>query len=112
MDDAPFYPLLRHMSERADFVCFSLNNGRQHLLSVADITEFFYHPDNGIILFFHAGMVHIEGRNLDMLFRYLQDRRVKEIREFSEQEKPLFDAKALYIQRITFESENLKRIGM
>lgn len=111
-DEAQFFSLLRQPTDRVDYLCFTLKNGRQHTLSASDVTEMFHHPDTGIVLFFNAGIVRIEGRNLETLFDYMQERRVKEVKEFSDIRETLFNANALFVERIVFESENLSRAGV
>ncbi len=112
LHDASFYTLLRQPTERVDYLCFTLKNGRQHMVSASDITEMCHEPGSSIVLFFHAGTVHIEGRNLDALFGHLQDRRVKEVREFSDSRETVLNTDALFVSRIAFDSENLRRAGM
>lgn len=112
LDETLFYSLLRQPTHTVDYICFTLKNGRQHSLSASDVTEMFHDPATGIVLFFSAGDVRIEGRNLYALFRLLQDRRVKEVKEFTDDREMLFNANALFVDRIVFESENLKRAGV
>lgn len=109
LDETLFFSLLRQPTDRVDYVCFTLKSGEQHMLSASDITEMYHHPETGIILFFSSGIVRIEGRNLDVLFRHFQDRRVKEVREFSNVREMVLNGNALFVERIVFESENIRR---
>jgi hypothetical protein len=54
------------------------------------------------------GMVRIQGRNLEKLHKYLQAKKVSEIREFSENGSMFFDKDTLFISSILYESDNLK----
>lgn len=112
LDETLFYNLLRQPTDRVDYVCFTLKSGKQHLLSASDIIEMYHQPDTGIVLFFSGGIIRIEGRNLNVLFRHLQDRRVKEVREFTDKREMMFNGNALFVERIVFESENVRRAGM
>ncbi len=112
LHETAFFTLLRQPTDRVDYLCFTLKNGRQHMVAASDISEMCHEPGASIVLFFNAGTVHIEGRNLDELFRHLQDRRVKEVREFADSRETVFNTNALFVSRIAFDSENLRRAGM
>lgn len=112
LEESLFFTILRQPSGYVQQITFCLNNGGQHTLAAGEIHEMYYHPSQGIILFFGAGKVHIQGRNLEGLFRYLKENRVKEIREFTDSSQVFFATDALFISKIVYESENLLRLGM
>jgi len=112
IEEMVFYTVLRQTTASAEQISFHLKNGCQHTLAVGEIMEMYYDPANGIILFFSLGSIHIKGRNLEKLHRHLKDRKVKEIREFSEKADLLFSPDALVISTIEYHSENLRRIGI
>lgn len=109
---AIFFTLLRQQGVTAEQIAFQLKSGCQHTLPITEITEMYFAPERGIILFFRSGLVRIEGRNLEKLHQYLQARKVIEIREFSESGSVFFDKEALFISGIGFESDNLLRLGV
>lgn len=112
LEDSLFFTILRQPSGYVQQISFCLNNGSQHTLAAGEVSEIYYNPSHGIILFFGMGKVHIQGRNLEALHRYLKENRVKEIREFSTGSQVFFATDALFISKISYESENLLRLGM
>lgn len=112
VEEMVFYSVLRQSTANVEQISFHLKNGCQHTLAAGEIMEMYYDPASGIILFFSLGTIHIKGRNLENLHRHLKDRKVKEVREFSERADLLFATDALVITRIEYASENLRRLGI
>lgn len=112
LDRTIFFTRLRQAGKTTDTITFLLREQKYHTLATNEIEEMFYSPEQGIFLFFPMGTVHIEGRNLEALYQALRERKVTEIREFSDQPDRFFDKEALLVSRIHYESENLKRRGL
>lgn len=110
VDTAIFYTAIRQQGARAELIGFVLKSQRHHLLPTHDIREIFYQPEQGIWVFFGFATVHIEGRNLTDLYRLMQERKVKEVREFCEEPHKLFTTDSLVIERITYESDYLHHL--
>lgn len=111
-EETIFFTVVRQQGATADYIDFHLKPGRHHTLSINDIREMCFDPEQGIFLFFGFGTVHIEGRNLGKLHALLCQRKVSEIREFSEKADVFFEKDVLVIQRIHYESEYAKQIGL
>lgn len=112
LEEAVFFTLQRQSGSPVELVTFALKEGYHHSIASNEIEEIFFHPERGIFLFFAFGKVQIEGRNLQKLYRHLRERKVTEIREFSDNAQQFFDKEALFISRIHYESENLKKLRM
>lgn len=112
LEHTVFYTMLRQTTGTVEQITFRLKNGNEHTLPANEITEMFFNPSQGITLFFSFGLVLIQGRNLEKLHQHLKEKRVKEIREFSEQSAKFFETDALVISGIQYDSENLKRMGL
>lgn len=112
LEESLFFTILRQPNASARFISFHLNGGGQHTLAAREISESYYHPSVGIILFFGMGKIHIQGRNLESLYRYLKENRVKEIREFSDSSQVFFTSDALFINKIDYESQNMLRLAI
>lgn len=108
----PFFTYIRQQGATALQITFILKNQRHHTLPIQEIEEIYFHPVDGIVLFFRFGLVKIEGRNLEELHTYLQRRQVKEIREFGEDSTLFFDKEALFISKITYASDHLTQLGL
>lgn len=104
-----FFTITRQQGASPPTLTFILKDQSYHTLATTDIEEIYYEPAKGIILFFRFGIAHIEGRNLLTLHQFLRERKISEIREFSENADIFFDQKALFISRITYESDNIRR---
>lgn len=107
-----FFTVQRQNSGRVEAISFILRNGRQHTLAADGLHEIYFEATYGVVLFFGLGSVHIQGRNLGGLYRYLKENRVKEIREFSDNSQVFFTEDALFISKIVYESQNLLRLGI
>lgn len=112
LEEAVFFTSLRQQGATAEQLGFQLKNGSFHSLPYYEIGEIYFEPSAGIVLFFRMGLVRIEGRNLKKLYQQLHARKVVEIREFSENAGMFFATDALFISSITYESENLRRLGI
>lgn len=110
-EDTIFYTMLRQTTGTVEQITFRLKTGNEHTLPVNEVAEMFFNPSHGITLFFSFGLVLIQGRNLEKLHQHLKEKRVKEIREFSESSAKFFAADSLVISGIKYESENLKKMG-
>jgi len=112
VEETVFFTMLRQSTGSVEQISFQLKSGCQHTLAASEIMEMYYDAAQGIILFSSFGVIRIRGRNLETLHRYLKERSVKEIREFSERADLLFASDALVITSIEYESENLRRVGL
>lgn len=106
-EDAIFFTVIRQQGATAEQISFRLKNGVRHSLPWTEISEIYYVPEEGITLFFRLGRVEIQGRNLEKLQELLEERKVIQIREFSDNSEMYFDKEALCIQRIIYDSANL-----
>jgi hypothetical protein len=111
-EESLFFTLLRQPTGKVENITFHLRNGRQHTLAAEAIGESFFEADYGIVLFFGLGKIHIQGRNLETLYRYLKENRVKDIREFTDGNSLFFSPDALFISKIDYESQNMLRLGI
>lgn len=105
-----FFTRLRQQGATVEFITFRLKGERYHTLATSDLQEIYFEPSEGIICFFRFGIVQIKGRNLKELHGYLKEKRITEIKEFSGNPDLLFDAEALFIQSVVYESENMMRL--
>lgn len=112
IDKAIFYTVIRQQGVTSSQISFLLKSQICHSLPWHEIEEIYYQPDAGIYFFFRAGTVHIQGKNLEKLHHYLQQCKVTEIREFCDNPQLLFEESALFIEKITYESDNLKQRGL
>lgn len=112
IEQSAFFSCLRQPGHKADYITFFMKDRKQHMLATSEITEGQFDPDRGITLIFHFGIVRIEGRNLEALVVMLRQKRVTEIREFSEDAKRFFDKEALFISKVHYESENLRKMKL
>lgn len=106
-----FFTTIRQQGAVAEFIDFHLKPGQHHTIALTDIREMLFDPSVGIVLFFGFGMVRIEGRNLQALHGLLCQRKVSEIREFSENAELFFEKEVLFIKKIHYESEHLQKMG-
>jgi hypothetical protein len=111
VQQSAFFSCLRQPGQKAEYITFFMKDRTQHMLAASEIVEGQLDPDRGIVLFFPFGRVRIEGRNLEELVVMLRQKRVTEIREFSEDAKRFFDKEALFISKVHYESDNLKKLG-
>lgn len=109
IENALFFTIVRQQGANSPTLTFILKDQTYHTLTTADIEEIYYEPSKGIIVFFRFGIAHIKGRNLLHLHQLLREGKVCEIREFSENADVFFDKEALFINNITYQSDNLER---
>lgn len=112
IEDSIFFTILRQHGATSRMIGFVLKNQHHHALPTSEIEEIYFDPVRGIVLFFRFGVVQIEGRNLDLLYLYLREQKVIEIREFSRKSDSILDEKALLVSSIRYESDNLKRLQL
>ncbi|MCG8328573.1 MAG: hypothetical protein MI974_12850 [Chitinophagales bacterium] len=109
---ALFYTEIRQHGAVAHSIRFVLKTQCQHCLPVHEILEIYFDPTEGIRLFFRSATVMIKGRHLEILYRLLSERRIIEIREFSEESSVFFEKEILFISAIHYESEHLLKAGL
>ncbi len=110
IEQSIFYDQMRQLGATTLFITIERKSLEHHAIPARDIDEIYFHPDKGIYLFFRAGQIHIEGRNLQPLALALTQQRVTTIRDYCRKADMLFDQKILVITKITYESEYLENI--
>ena len=109
-EEAVFFTLLRQTGKQVSQISFALKSHCYHSLAMHDLEEIYFQPTKGILLFFRQATVQVLGQNLQKLYQLLTQRRVLEIREFSETAGIFFDTDALFITSMIYESDNLQSV--
>ena len=102
MQSSDFYDCERGMGKQVDMICFSLKSGSCRAFAMSLFDEVNLIPEGEIHFYSRFCTVKIKGRFLKPLYLQLIQRRVKEIREFSD---AMPNENALEIESILIHSD-------
>ncbi len=104
-----FFTRIRQTGKKAGFLSLQLKGKRYRAFPYGAISEVTYEPPVGIHILLAFGMVKIEGRNLEALYRHLIMEQVTEVREGSDEGEKFFSGDALIVTQISYVSINLEK---